>query len=179
MTQHTVRELIADLTCGAKSIVDGLRVTFYNLAFRKRVTDQYPHRDPQENYKPGPGYRGMLGLITNPETGELNCMACGQCQKICPSQCIIVRGEGKGKERKPVEFTIDMSLCMYCGLCTEVCPFDAITMTPRYTGSVEHLEELVWDINRLREEGKGMAHISRVKAARTAEATTDNGSSNG
>ena len=83
MAQQTVGELIADVASGAKSIVDGLWVTFYNFARRKRVTDQYPHKDPEDDYKPGPGYRGMLGLVTNPETGELNCTACGQCQKIC------------------------------------------------------------------------------------------------
>lgn len=163
MGRNTVIDLIADVVSGARSIVDGLRVTFYNLAFRERVTDQYPHRNPQDNYKPGPGYRGMLGLITNQETGQLNCTACGQCQRICPAKCIRVEGEGKGKERKPVRFTIDMSKCMYCGLCTEVCAFDAITMTSRYTGAVERIEELIWEKERLQAEAQGLAHISRVE----------------
>jgi NADH-quinone oxidoreductase subunit I len=163
MTHNTVGELVRDVASGAKSILDGLRVTFYSLVFRKRVTDQYPHKNPEQDYRPGPGYRGMLGLVTDPETGELHCTACGQCQKICPDDCIRVEGEGKGKERKPVRFTIDMSKCMYCGLCTEACPFDAITMTPKYTGAVEHVEELIWDLERLRKEAEGLPHISRVE----------------
>ena len=163
MPHNRVPELLADLASGAKSIVDGLRVTLYHVFFRKRVTDQYPHKNPEENYKPGPGYRGMLGLVTNPETGAVNCSACGQCQRICPDSCIRVEGEGKGKERKPVRFTIDMSKCMYCGLCTEVCPFDALTMTPKYTGAVERVEELLWDLERLRDEGAGLTHISKVE----------------
>lgn len=165
MAQVTVKDLIADVIYGARSIVDGLRVTSHNLFFRRRVTDRYPHADPELDYKPGPGYRGMLGLVTDEETGELHCTACGQCQKICPDQCIRVVGEGKGKARKPVSFTIDMAKCMYCGLCTEVCPFDAITMTPRYTGAIEHVEELIWDLERLRKEAEGMPHISKVEEA--------------
>ncbi len=165
MGQVTVKDLIADILYGARSIADGLRVTSYNLLCRRRVTERYPHRDPQLDYQPGPGYRGMLGLITDQETGELHCTACGQCQKICPDQCIRVVGEGKGKERKPVAFTIDMAKCMYCGLCTEACPFDAITMTPTYTGAVEQVEELLWDMARLRKEAEGMPHISQVEQA--------------
>jgi NADH-quinone oxidoreductase subunit I len=168
MAQHTVPELARDLVSGAKSIVDGLRLTIYHLFFREAVTDRYPHKDPQRDYHPGPGYRGMLGLITNEETGELNCTACLQCQRICPDNCIKVTGEGKGKERHPVQFIIDMSKCMYCGLCTEACPFNAITMTPRYTCSVETVEELIWDIDRLRDEGKGIAEISRPQVEESA-----------
>ena len=163
MARNNVVDLMQDVVSGAKSIADGLRVTFYSLFFRARVTDQYPHRDPSLDYRPGPGYRGMLGLVTNPETGQLNCTACGQCQKICPDRCIRVGGEGKGKERKPVRFTIDMGKCMYCGLCAEVCPFDAITMTPKYTDVVEHVEELIWGIDRLRTEAEGLPHISKVE----------------
>jgi len=163
MGQTTVPQLIGDFLYGARSIIEGLRVTAYNLACRKRVTDQYPHKDPSENYRPEPGYRGMLGLVTDEETGKLHCSACGQCEKICPDRCIRVVGEGKGKERHPASFTIDMAKCMYCGLCTEVCPFDAITMTRKYTGAVEHVPELIWDLERLTEEGAGYPHISKVE----------------
>jgi NADH-quinone oxidoreductase subunit I len=163
MAQTTVKELVADLAYSARSIAEGMRVTMYNLLFRKAVTDQYPHKDPSLDYQPRLGYRGMLGLVTDEETGQLHCTACGQCEKICPDRCIRVVGEGKGKERHPVSFTIDMAKCMYCGLCTEVCPFDAITMTQRYTGAVEHVTELIWDLERLRQEGAGYPHIAEVE----------------
>jgi NADH-quinone oxidoreductase subunit I len=165
MAQTTMKELVWDVLYGARSLVEGMRVTLYNLVFRARVTDQYPHRDPKDDYHPGPGYRGMLGLVTDAETGQPHCTACGQCEKICPDRCIRVVGEGKGKERRPAAFTIDMALCMYCGLCTEVCPFDAITMTPKYTGAVERVTELRWELERLRQEGDRLPHISRVEAA--------------
>ena len=162
MAEHTVIGLIGDVASGAKSIVDGMRLTLYHAFCRKSITDRYPHKDPEEDYQPGPGYRGMLGLIADPETGELNCTACGQCQKACPDNCIQVKGEGKGKERKAVEFVIDMSKCMYCGLCTEVCPFNAITMTPTYTCTVESVDELIWDMERLLKEAEGITAISEV-----------------
>jgi NADH-quinone oxidoreductase subunit I len=163
MAETRVAELVKDLFFGARSIVEGLRVTAYNLAFRKAVTDQYPHKNPAEDYQPGTGYRGMLGLVTDEETGRLHCTACGQCQKICPDRCIRVVGEGKGKERHPASFTIDMAKCMYCGLCTEACPFDAITMTRKYTYAVERTEELIWEIDKLQAEGEGYPHIARVE----------------
>jgi NADH-quinone oxidoreductase subunit I len=163
MPQNTVVDLLADVASGAKSIVDGMRITLHSLVFHEKITDQYPHKNPDEDYQPGPGYRGMLGLVANPETGQLNCTACGQCQKVCPDNCIVVEGEGKGKERKPVRFAIDMAKCMYCGLCTEACPFDALTMTPKYTGAVERVEDLIWDLDRLRAEAEGLPHISQVE----------------
>ena len=79
MAQQTVPELVKDMVFGAKSIVDGMRLTIYHLFCRDAVTDRFPHKDPELDYQPGPGYRGMIGLITNEETGELNCTACGQC----------------------------------------------------------------------------------------------------
>jgi hypothetical protein len=36
-------------------------------------------------------------------------------------------------------------------------------MMPRYTGAVERVEELLWDLPRLREEAAGLAHISKVE----------------
>ncbi|HJN15044.1 MAG TPA: NADH-quinone oxidoreductase subunit I [Armatimonadota bacterium] len=162
MAQQNVAELVADVVSGAKSIVDGMRVTLGHV-FRKSVTDRYPNKQPEDDYQPGAGYRGMLGLIADPESGELNCTACGQCAKICPDNCIKVTGEGKGKERKAVEFVIDMAKCMYCGLCTEVCPFNAITMTKTYVGAVEKMEDFIWDMDRLTREGESYTEISTVE----------------
>jgi hypothetical protein len=36
-------------------------------------------------------------------------------------------------------------------------------MTPKYSDVVEHVEELIWDIDRLRAEAEGMEHISKVE----------------
>ena len=137
---------------GAKTIVIGHWITLKNF-WRKKITDRYPHRDPEKNWKPRPGYRGDFALITDKEAGRLKCIACMQCANNCPAGCIHIKAEGKGKERHPVEFYIDAGLCMYCWLCVEVCPVGAITMTPDYETAADEPWKLVRDIDYLRERG--------------------------
>lgn len=43
------------------------------------------------------------------------CIACGQCQSECPSECI---SEGD-------VYSIDASECIGCGNCADVCPTGA------------------------------------------------------
>jgi len=160
--EPTVAELLLIILEGAWSIVVGLYVTFINF-WRTKVTDRYPHRDPALNWQPRPGYRGDFALITDRETGKLRCIACQQCQNICPVGCILVVPEGKGKERHPTEFYIDTGLCMYCGLCVDVCPADAITMTPDYETATDNPRKLIRDIDYLRERGKEYDEVLRVQ----------------
>lgn len=49
-------------------------------------------------------------IITN------HCKACGDCIKVCPTQCI-----SKGNL-----YLIDQSHCLHCGNCYDVCKYDAI-----------------------------------------------------
>ena len=154
--------LAADIGSGAASICKGLWVTIINF-FRKKVTVNYPFSEPERNYKPRPGYRGDFALITDRETGELRCTACASCAKACPDRCIHIVGEGKGKERKPVEFTIDVGLCMFCWLCVEACPFDALTMTTDYEQAEYDPRKLIRTIDDLRERGKEYEDVLRVE----------------
>lgn len=50
------------------------------------------------------------------------CIGCYKCEKVCPSQAILVRSEDKKAE-------IKTSLCHQCTNCTQVCPTDAILYT--------------------------------------------------
>ena len=45
-----------------------------------------------------------------------SCIGCGNCQKICPQQCI-----EKGRP-----YVIQQAHCLHCGLCYENCPVKAI-----------------------------------------------------
>lgn len=137
---------------GFKTIIIGHIVTLINF-FRKKVTERYPFHDPERNWKPWPGYRGDFALITDRERGRLRCTACMQCANICPTKCIWIVGEGKGRDRGPAKFNIDAGLCMYCWLCVEVCPFKAITMTPDYETSAPKAEYLIRDLEHLRTRG--------------------------
>lgn len=106
------------------SIAKGLLVTLTNWGpARPSVTELYPEERPKlpENY------RGMPTLPVDPETGRTRCIACGACARMCPEQIIkVVPDKGDPKDRKPAEFTIDISRCMWCGLCMEVCPKDCL-----------------------------------------------------
>jgi formate hydrogenlyase subunit 6/NADH:ubiquinone oxidoreductase subunit I len=148
-------DLLADIGCGVLSIFKGHWITLKNL-FRKKVTDQYPHRHhPEREWHPQPGYRGDFALISDAERpGGLRCIACLACANMCPDKCIHIRGAGKGKERHPEAFFIDIGKCMYCWLCVEVCPVAAITMTRDYHNVVYEPGKLIRDLEDLRARGE-------------------------
>ncbi len=154
--------LLCDIWQGTKSIIIGHVVTFRNF-WRPKITDRYPHRDPGDNWQPGPGYRGGFALLrSDQEDRELRCTACGSCARACPVGCIHIEGEGKGKERHPVSFYIDMGLCVYCHECVEACPADAITMTDEYDISKTSRAALIRDLEQLVAAGEGRTEVSRV-----------------
>ncbi len=153
-----------DILSGAVSICKGLAVTLTNF-FRKKATVNYPFADPALNYRPRDGYRGDFALLTDPESGRLKCTACMSCVRACPDGCIHVEAEGKGKERKPVAFFIDIGLCMFCHLCVEACPFEALTMTPEYEQADGDPRKLIRTLEDLSERGRNYTHVLRVQTA--------------
>ena len=117
---------------GAASLLAGLRVTGRHL-FRRPVTLQYPHEQPDVTRWGGP-----IELITFVETGTHDCIACNACSRICPSTCIEVEGvrpEGS-KKMRATKFTLDFSTCSLCGLCIDVCPTDTLQYSRRYDESM-------------------------------------------
>lgn len=148
--------LLADILGGAVSVFKGHAITLRNW-LRPKVTGQYPYRDPAREWVPRPGYRGDFALIHDPERpGGLRCIACMACANVCPDKCIHIVGQGKGKERHPAAFDIDIGLCMYCWLCVEVCPVKAITLTPEYHNVAYTPEALIRDLSDLRKRGEGI-----------------------
>ena len=137
-----------------------LRTTL-RTAFRPPTTVEYPTvvRPRAERYR-------ASFALTDDEHGELACVACLACEKICPSQVIKMKSGGKrespktGKKRAYVdEFSVDTSACIGCELCVQVCNNDALTMTREMEKPVFAREDLVLDIARLRENAahKGIA----------------------
>ncbi|NLO72838.1 MAG: 4Fe-4S binding protein [candidate division WS1 bacterium] len=156
-------DLLRILAAGAWSILVGLYITGINL-IRPGVCERYPRRDHRPDYQPRPGYRGDFALLSDPERpGGLRCIACLQCQNICPDQCIHITPEGKGKDRHPVQFRIDTGLCQFCWLCVEVCPVAAITMTPDYETATDQPQKLIRDLDTLRERGRNIPEPQRVE----------------
>ena len=111
---------------------------------RDPITSDYPNKMP-ELY---PRSRHRLALNVDPITGEHLCIACKQCERVCPDACISVIPHTEVKA-KSTQFYIDHGLCMFCGLCTEVCPTDCIINTVDFEMSTETREDLVYDIKKL------------------------------
>jgi NADH-quinone oxidoreductase subunit I len=101
-------------------------------------------------------YRASFALPDD-EHGEVACIACLACERICPSQVIKMKSGGKrespvsGKKRAYVdEFVLDLSACIQCELCIQVCNSDAITMTREPEAPSFSREDLVLNLVRLR-----------------------------
>jgi len=122
-----MREWFRNLFTAVGTVLEGMRVTFrvfgstYDQA-RRTFTEHFEY--PELPAPVAARYRGFhrYDLTT--------CIACDQCAKACPVDCIYI-----GKERIPGAkgfrvsgFTIDYSKCMFCALCVEPCPVDCIFM---------------------------------------------------
>jgi len=140
---------LRELWGGFWSIILSMQITLRYL-FTRAVTVQYPEEKRQLPVRALTRHVLTVDL----DSKELKCTACDMCARICPTNCIYLEGEGKGKARRPKWFVIDHNLCMYCNLCVEVCPFDAISM---YTGMYElggfSRTSLVYDMETMHADG--------------------------
>ena len=117
--------------------------------FKPKATINYPF----EMGHRGPRFRGEHALRRYPN-GEERCIACKLCEAVCPAQCIIIESQPRADNaRRTTRYDIDMVKCIYCGLCQEACPVDAIVEGPNFEFSVETREELLYDKNKLLENG--------------------------
>ncbi len=136
------------------AILDTLRAlatTFGNM-FRKPTTSEFPKvvRPRAERYR-------ASFALPDDENGEIACIACLACERICPSEVIKMKSGGKrdspvtGKKRAYVdEFVLDLTACIQCELCVQVCNSDAIFMVCQPEQPVFERADLVLDIVRLR-----------------------------
>lgn len=124
--------VIAFIT-GFVSLLTGMKVTLtamFRTLLQKPVTLQYPHEKPVLS----PNFRSAIKLIRFEETNSHDCVACLQCEKICPSFCITIGGgkiEGI-KKKRATTFTMDFALCSLCGLCLDVCPTTTLEYSRTY-----------------------------------------------
>lgn len=127
-------------------LLAGLRLTLGYMV-SKTVTHHYPD---YEKWVPYQRHRGHHFIKTN-DQGEVNCVACELCSKICPCDCItVIPFENDKGDRWPKTFDINLARCLYCGLCEDACPADAIKLGQEYEISttnrdtlVVHLEDLI------------------------------------
>lgn len=143
-----------------KNLFIGLGVTGKHLP-RKHITLQYP----EERWPMPERSRGMVVLLSDKETGELNCTACLLCMRNCPTSAIRVEFEKDEKNKRQLtHFTVDNTICCFCGLCEEACKFDAIKLAPKYEFSVFNKDDLIWDEKKLQEMGRDVDYeVTRKK----------------
>jgi NADH-quinone oxidoreductase subunit I len=131
----------------------GLMTVFKYTFFRKNTTLDYPI----ERFNMSERFRGRIGLVPNPEEAEDGkktlCIACGQCERICPSSSIEIKShKEEGVKGKIIDsWELQLSSCIYCGLCVEVCPTDALRPLREYEISVYDKNELLWGLDQLLE----------------------------
>lgn len=121
-----LKTYFTDIRDSIRSIAIGMKITL-KYCFQKTVTVQYP----EQRLPPAPRYRGIHEF-----EAEL-CIACDQCAKACPVDCIYIdktaprkidKTTGKATGGELLRFAIDYSKCLFCALCTEPCPTECIHM---------------------------------------------------
>ena len=119
------------------------------MFFREPYTIYYPF----EKGPVSPRFRGEHALRRYP-SGEERCIACKLCEAICPAQAITIEAEERvDGSRRTYKYDIDMTKCIYCGYCQESCPVDAIVETPNVEYATETREELLYNKEKLLENG--------------------------
>lgn len=108
-------------------LLQGMWVTFVH--FGRGLKEPFTVQYPEERLPLQPRFRGYPRLRRHPETGEELCIACQQCEKICPDQCIKIESEPhpSGRGKRPKSYTIDYERCCLCGLCVDPCPTTPLT----------------------------------------------------
>ncbi len=118
--------------------------------FKPKSTVNYPF----EKGPLSPRFRGEHVLRRYPN-GEERCIACKLCEAICPAQAIVIEAGPRRNDgtRRTTRYDIDMTKCIYCGYCQEACPVEAIVEGPNFEFATETHEELLYDKQRLLDNG--------------------------
>ena len=152
-------EVVRQFASGIYNLLLGLFTSGKHLT-RHAITIQYP----KERWTMPERSRGMVVLLTDHETGQLNCTACLLCMRACPAGAIEIEVEKDEKGKRHLKgFQVDYHLCCFCGLCEEACNFAAIKMATKYEFPEYDKKNLVWDINKLAEMGLDVPYEKPVR----------------
>jgi NADH-quinone oxidoreductase subunit I len=143
-------QYVSEILVGGKSLVVGLWITLKRL-FTRIVTVQYP----RQKLTMTPNFRGHIEFIRFDDTKTHHCVACGLCERTCPSHVIKVQGdkEKAGTPKTGRLYYIDFSKCSLCGLCVDVCPECTLQFSKEYEYVFYHRWDTVIDV-AARLEGK-------------------------
>jgi NADH-quinone oxidoreductase subunit I len=146
--------LVKQLIDGIKNLVIGMMTTSKHLG-RHAITLQYP----KEKWPMPERSRGIVVLLSDQETGDLNCTVCMLCARACPTAAIRIEYEKDEKKKRQLkDFIVDYNLCCFCGLCEDSCNFAAIKMAPKYEFSTLDKNDLIWHTEKLQEMGRDVPY---------------------
>jgi len=130
------------------TVAHGLWVTlrYWLITYRaNRGTFTHQYEYPEKPVPVAPRYRGFhrFDLTT--------CIACDQCAKACPVDCIYIGKERvvNGRGFRVTGFAIDYSKCLLCAMCVEPCPVDCIFMGANHDLSCYSRDGCIVDFARL------------------------------
>lgn len=135
-----------------RTIAIGMKITL-RYCFARTVTLQYPDMAPALQ----PRFRGFHWFEAE------KCIACDQCAKACPVDCIYIEKSGPRKIKKETgiaaggaleRYAIDYSKCMFCALCVDPCPTDCIHMGNNHDLSAYTRGDMIVEFTELAKEGK-------------------------
>jgi NADH-quinone oxidoreductase subunit I len=154
-----MRTYFKDIWIGLVTVLNSMAVAWRHF-FTPAVTLQYP------TVKWTMPERSRSRLFNKIE----DCIGCGQCARTCPTSCITLKTEKRGKDEpevftsdgtpiklRTVVYDIDLGRCCYCGLCAFVCPTHCLVMTGDY-------EYSVYDRN------EHILHFAKERAAAASDA---------
>lgn len=147
----TVREYFREIRDALLTVAIGLKITL-RYCFQKTVTVRYP----EQRLAFAPRYRGIHEFEAD------RCIACDQCAKACPVDCIYIektaprkldKATGKATGGELTRFAIDYNKCMFCALCTEPCPTECIHMGKLHDMSAFTRQSMVVEFTQLDKQG--------------------------
>jgi NADH-quinone oxidoreductase subunit I len=147
--------LVKQLIDAIKNLAIGMMTTSKHMG-RHAITLQYP----KEKWPMPERSRGIVVLLSDKETGDLNCTVCMLCARACPTAAIQIKYEKDEKKKRQLkDFVVDYNLCCFCGLCEDACNFSAIKMAPKYEFSTLDKNDLVWHTEKLQEMGRDVPYV--------------------
>jgi NADH-quinone oxidoreductase subunit I len=146
-----IKNYIADIFYGVKSLLKGMRRTGYYFTHHKEIiTQQYP--DNKDTLILPERFRGEVVMLHD-ENNEHACTGCTACELACPNATIKIVTKfditPEGKKKKAIDtFVYHLELCTMCNLCIEACPTDAIKMAQTFEHSVTDRTKLTKVLNK-------------------------------
>lgn len=151
MDNGSTRAYFRDIWQTVRTILIGMGISL-KYCFAKTITLQYPDVAPALQ----PRYRGFHFFEIE------KCIACDQCAKACPVDCIYIEKTGPRKIDKNTgiatgglmtRYAIDYAKCMFCALCVDPCPTECIHMGNLHDMSGFTREDMIVEFTDLAQQG--------------------------